>query len=232
MKKILIITTMFLLCAGASFGQSMANGVFTYNLPCRTVNIHQEKEGKSILLLWLHGGVHDVAKHDFYAFNHLDCVEADELLLSYLERKGIKAIALFPVCHKSHLDHSVTWKDCYDDVKRIIDDYVSKDLVDTTRIYLAGSSDGGTGTWDYAEFYPDMFAVGLALSCGNPRMTHLPVFFYNTSSERDRTEEVAELQKQGSNILDYKHFEEYKHGDDAAVCTDDFLDRFFSFRKK
>jgi len=211
---------------------AMTNGTFTYNVPCRTVYIHQELPGKSIMLLWLHGGVGDVAKHDFYSFNHLDCVEADEFLLDYLERKGIKAIALFPVCHKSTVDHTVIWKDCYPDVKKIMDDYISKGMIDVSRIYLTGSSDGGTGTWDYAEFFPEMFAAGMALSCGRPRMTTLPVYFYNTNSEKDYTKEVEALKAKGSNILDYQHFIQYKHGEDAAVCTDEFLDNFFSHRRK
>ena len=46
--------------------QSLENGEFIYNLPCKVVNIHQEKEGKSILFLWLHGGVHDTAKHNLH----------------------------------------------------------------------------------------------------------------------------------------------------------------------
>ena len=46
--------------------KAMPNGEFIYNVPCKVVNIHQELDGQSILFLWLHGGVHDVAKHDLF----------------------------------------------------------------------------------------------------------------------------------------------------------------------
>lgn len=211
--------------------QAFPNGEFTYNVPCKVVNIHQEKEGKSILFLWLHGGVYDVSKHDLFGFNHLDCCAADDSVLNYLQKKGIKAVALFPVCHRAGVEHPVHWRDCYGDVKHIIDDYIAKDLIDTNRIYLAGSSDGGTGTWDYVEQHGELFAVAMAQSCGRPRKTSVPMYFYNTSSEDDCTEQVKELTDQGYDIT-YHHFAEYKHGGDAAVCTEEFLDKFFSYTKK
>ena len=37
----------------------LPEGEFTYNLPCKVVNINQEKEGKSMLFIWLNGGVKD-----------------------------------------------------------------------------------------------------------------------------------------------------------------------------
>ncbi|MBQ0024580.1 MAG: prolyl oligopeptidase family serine peptidase [Bacteroidales bacterium] len=211
--------------------KAMPNGEFAYNVPCKVVNIHQEKEGKSILFLWLHGGVHDVAKHDLFAFNHLDCCAADDSVLNYLEKKDIKAVALFPVCYKASLDHSIAWRDCYDDVKHIIDDYIAKGLIDTDRIYLAGSSDGGTGTWDYVENHGEMFAAAIAQSCGRPRMTAVPTYFFNTASEHDCTAEVDSVLSLGSNILLYKYCSECGHGGDAAECTEAFLDDFFSHVK-
>lgn len=210
---------------------SVYNGEYIYNLPCKVVNIHQEKEGKSILFIWLHGGVHDVSKHSLLDFNHLDCCAADDSILNYLEKEGIKAIALLPVCHKSDVDKPVSWMDCFTDVKRMIDDYASKDLIDTNRIYLAGSSDGGVGTWDYVESHGKMFAAAIAMSCGRPRQTPIPVYFFNTSSERDCTEQVKALTDQGYEIR-YRHCSEYRHGGDAAECTKEFLDRYFSHRRK
>lgn len=209
----------------------MPNGEFIYNLPCKVVNIHQELEGKSVLFLWLHGGVRDRKKHDLFGENHLDYCEADDMILRYLESHNIKAIALFPICHKAVNPECVAWKDCFAEVKHIIDDYVSKGLVDEKRIYLAGSSDGGTGTWDYAEMHPEVFASAIAMSCNNPRNVTIPIFFYNTRDEDDCSSQVAALQKKGSNILEYKYCGDVPHGGDAAQCTDDVLDRFFGFTK-
>ena len=45
----------------------------TYNLPCQIISIHPEKEGKALLFLWLHGGVHDQKIHSYFKhLNHWD----------------------------------------------------------------------------------------------------------------------------------------------------------------
>ena len=240
MKKVLLAAAAFAVialaagCCGqkktASFEESIPEGEFVFNLPCKVVGINQDKPGKSIMFLWLHGGVDDVAKHSLFEFNHLDCCAADDSVLNYLTKRGIKAIALFPVCHQASVEHSVTWYDCYSDVKAIMDAFIDKGYVDTDRIYLAGSSDGGTGTWDYAEFYPDYFAVGMAQSCGRPRKASLPVYYFNTASELDRTEEVQALVDEGYPVY-YKRCDDVKHGGDARECTEEFLDKYFSYRR-
>ena len=205
----------------------LPEGEFTYNLPCRVVYIHQEKEGKSVLFVWLHGGVHDRRLHDFGEFNHLQCTEADDNILKYLREKEVKSIVLFPICHKAESVNCVTWKDCFTDIKWMIDDYINKDLVDSKRIYLGGSSDGGVGTWDFLEIQENLFAAAMPMSCANPRKTSIPVYFFNTNSESDCSDRVNALNKQGCKI-EYKHCTQYKHGGDGDECTFDFLDMFFS----
>lgn len=240
MKFLFLVISMLLMVACCNNHQEscdnkntevvLPEGEFTYNLPCRVVHINADKPGKAIVWLWLHGGVRDYKKHDFFEFNHLDCCDADEIILKYLKDNGIKAIALFPVCHKANNPEPVTWIDCYDDVKHIINDYVNKGLVDTKRIYVTGSSDGGRGTWDYAEHHPEMFAAAIAMSCSEPRKVDIPIYFFGTSDETDRSEEIARLIEQGVNVK-YKYCPEYKHGGDAAECTPELLQEFFSYTK-
>lgn len=240
MKFLFLVISMLLIAACCNNHQEscdnkktevvLPEGEFTYNLPCRVVHINADKPGKAIVWLWLHGGVRDYKKHDFFEFNHLDCCDADEIILKYLKDNGIKAIALFPVCHKANNPEPVTWIDCYDDVKHIINDYVNKGLVDTKRIYVTGSSDGGRGTWDYAEHHPEMFAAAIAMSCSEPRKVDIPIYFFGTSDETDRSEEIARLIEQGVNVK-YKYCPEYKHGGDAAECTPELLQEFFSYTK-
>lgn len=240
MKFLFLVISMLLMAACCNNHQEscdnkktevvLPEGEFTYNLPCRVVHINADKPGKAIVWLWLHGGVRDYKKHDFFEFNHLDCCDADEIILKYLKDNGIKAIALFPVCHKANNPEPVTWIDCYDDVKHIINDYVNKGLVDTKRIYVTGSSDGGRGTWDYAEHHPEMFAAAIAMSCSEPRKVDIPIYFFGTSDETDCSEEIARLIEQGVNVK-YKYCPEYKHGGDAAECTPELLQEFFSYTK-
>lgn len=215
----------------------MPEGEFVYNLPCKVVNIHQKKRGKSLLFIWLHGGVHDRQRHDLLDSypqdcpSHLDCCAADDSVLNYLQQKNMKAIALFPICHKVENTNCVAWKDCYGDVMRMIRDLVDKGVVDAKRIFLAGSSDGGAGTWDYLVMSEKVFAAAMPMSCSNPRKTTIPVYFFNTQAEPDCTSEVVLLNQQGSNI-EYKHSPAKWHGRDDIECTHEFLDRFFSNSKK
>ena len=209
----------------------LPEGEFTYNVPCKVVYVNADKPGKAILWLWLHGGVHDRPKHDmFYHPNHFDCCDADEYILQYLKESGTKAVALFPVCYKANLPGTIKWIDCYDDVKHIIDDYANKGLIDTNRIYVTGSSDGGRGTWDYAQMHPDVFAAAISMSCSSPRPVSIPVYFFSTASEGDCTARVDELVEQGINIK-YKYCPDQKHGGDAIECTPELLKEFFSHTK-
>lgn len=210
---------------------AMPEGEFTYNLPCKIINIHPEKEGPALLFLWLHGGVKVRSAHDLFRENHLDYCDADDMIVDYLRRNNMKAIALFPICYKAVNPECITWKECYDDVKHIIDDYVGKGLVDPRRIYLAGSSDGGRGTWDYASAHPDVFAAAISMSCSSPVHVDIPVFFYNTSDETDCRSRVDSLVAKGSKIVAYRYCPEYKHGGDAAECTDSVLKKFFNYTK-
>lgn len=233
MKKIYfaLFMALIMMCGSCSKAvTALPEGEFTYNVPCRVVNINTDKPGKAIIVLWLHGGVRDIAKHNFFTFNHIDCVDADERIMKYLKESGTKAIVLFPVCHKSWQKEPVAWRDCYDDVKHIIDDYLSKGLADEKRVYVTGSSDGGVGTWDYAEKHPEMFAAAISMSCSSPRKVDIPIYFFNTRSEKDCTEKVKALVEQGVNVK-YKYCPQYKHGGDAAECTPELLKEFFSITK-
>lgn len=209
----------------------MPEGEFVYNLPCKVVNIHQEKEGKSLLFIWLHGGVKDKKMHNLFEFNHLDCSAADDSVLNYLREKEIKSIALFPICHKAQNANCVTWIDCYNDVMKIIEDYVNKGVVDSKRIFLAGSSDGGMGTWDFLQKDESVYAAAMPMSCSNPKKTTVPVYFFNTQQEQNCSTQVESLNRHGCNI-EYKHSPAPKHGGDEVECTSAFLDRFFSNTKK
>lgn len=218
-------------CDSCTAKTVLPEGEFIYNLPCKVININPDKPGKAILWLWLHGGVHDRPKHDIFMHpNHFDCCDADELIVQYLKESGTKAIALMPVCYKANLTNTIKWSDCYDDVKHIIDDYANKGLIDTKRIYVTGSSDGGRGAWDYAELHPETFAAAIAMSCAQPRKVYIPMYFFGTKDEKDCTEEVNKLIEQGVNVK-YKYCSEVEHGGDAAECTPELLKEFFSHTK-
>ena len=209
---------------------AMPEGEYNCNLPCRIISVHPEKEGKAVLFLWLHGGVKVRSAHDLFMENHFDYCEADDIIVNYLRKNNMKAIAILPICYKAVNPKCISWDECYDDVKHIIDDFVEKGLVDRRRVYLAGSSDGGNGAWDYASAHPDVFAAAIAMSCTDVKETSIPVFFFNTSDEPDSTEAVEALTRKGCPIR-YRHCPEYTHGGDAAECTDELLRTFFGYSR-
>lgn len=237
MRGIVLLFALFVVSLPVYSGEAdpavvLPRGTFTYNLPCQVTYIHPERSGKALLFLWLHGGVRDQKIHSFFIHpNHYDNCAADDSIINYLDRHGMKAIALLPMCHQAHLDHCVKWSDCYSDVRHIIDDYLEKGLVDASRIYVAGSSDGGRGTWDYVAEHPEVFAAAISMSCSEPRFTTVPTYFFNTGDEDDCTERVEELRQQGANILEYVYCPQFRHGGDAALCNDTLLQEFFSHRK-
>ena len=149
--------------------------------------------------------------HDLSNFNHLDCCNADDSVLNYLQEKAIKSIALFPICLKANDYHCVRWIDCYNDVMKIVGDYIDKGVVDPKRIFLAGSSDSGKGTWDFLQNGESRFAAAMPMSCEDPARTTIPVFFFNSQQEQSFSTQVELLNRQGSNI-EYKHSLAPKHG--------------------
>lgn len=73
----------------------LVEGTFTYNIPCRVMNIHPELPGKAMLVIWLHGGVFDQKRHNFFANeHHMTWVKADDSIVEYLQQNTKKAIFL------------------------------------------------------------------------------------------------------------------------------------------
>lgn len=206
------------------------DGLFTYNLPCKIEYINQELPGKSILVFFLHGGVHDRPLHDLLTTkNHIDQNNRVGYngTRDYLLNSKTKAIYIAPICHKAVNSNCVRWKDCENDIKRIIDDYASKGIIDENRVYVLGSSDGGVGTWDLIERHPDWFAAAMPMSCKTARYTPVPVYYHSTKSEGDVSGLVNAFNAKGCNIQ-YQYHATVKHGGDEVSCNEENLKKLFS----
>ena len=209
-------------------------GEYIYNIPCKVMVIHPELPGKALLMLWLHGGVHTpkafTLLDDSISCSHYTTVP--DTMRSYFERTGTKAIMLLPVCKHAHTTDLQTWPDCWPDVKAMIDSYVDKGLVDPSRIYVSGSSDGGTGTWQYVTQHPDVFAAGIALSSSRYQEgTTIPVWWFTTADEADCTEQARQMKESGIQV-EYKHCPDAKHGGDQREITDDLMNQLLSIVKR
>lgn len=210
--------------------QQCPDGIFTYNLPCKIDYINQDQPGKAILVFWLHGGVHDQTSHDLLSdYNHIDQYRnvGYNGTRDYLHNSKTKAIYIAPICHKAISKNCVRWIDCEKEIKHIIDDYSTKGIIDEKRVYLLGSSDGGSGTWDFVEKHPDWFAAAMPMSCFSARKTSVPVYFHSTKKEGDASTIVNSLNAQGCNIH-YQYHGDVGHGGDEKSCNEENLKMLFS----
>lgn len=207
----------------------------TYNLPCKIEYINIDNPNKAILVFWLHGGVHDRGAHNLLnaSNNHIDRWrnKAYNAISSYLNNSNTKAIYIAPICHKAEILNCVRWIECATDIKKIIDDYVNSGIVDPSRIYLAGCSDGGAGVWDLVSGHQDWFAAAMSFSCSRPRMTGIPMYYSSTRAEGDVSKIVSDLNRKGANIK-YKFHPDERHGGDEKMALDTlYLKSFFSNTK-
>ena len=210
---------------------NLTAGEYVYNVPCKVFVIHPELEGKALLMLWLHGGVHAGQKNfTLLDWGATEYTQAPKKMKEYLERTDKKAIILLPICKHADTSALQSWPDCWRDIEKMIEGYVQKDLVDKNRIYVSGSSDGGTGTWQYASQHPDVFAAGISLSSSLCLGSSIPVYWFTTKSEGDQSARADMLNAQGSNVH-YKYCDYATHGGDDKEITDSLLDIVFSIRK-
>lgn len=246
--RFIVVITFFVSCSGSQGPANtkdgdtivvhdtiMQEGIFTYDLPCKIEYIHPELKGKAMLIFWLHGGVMDRGAHSLLneSNNHIDQFRNTgyNAISTHLHLNGYKAIYIAPICHKATNPDCVRWIDCAGEIKHIIDDYVNKSLVDSNRIFIAGSSDGGTGTWDMIEQHGDWFAAAIPMSCGRPRMTSVPVYFSSTSKEGNQQAFVDALNAKGCNIQ-YSYYPQENHGgDEKFSCDSEHLTKVFKHIK-
>ena len=91
----------------------------------------------------------------------------------------------------------------------VLNDVMSREPVDPTRIYLTGLSMGGYGTWDLAARQPERFAAIMPICGGGdeataPRLAKLPVWCFHGDAdkavpvERSRSM-IAALEAAGGN---------------------------------
>ncbi len=98
-------------------------------------------------------------------------------------------------------------------IRNFVESICDKYQVDRSRIYLTGTSTGGTATWATAIQYPDLFAA-LVPVCGNrysasydenaKKIAHMPIWVFHGALDKTFEKEVSikmmnALQKAGAN---------------------------------
>lgn len=177
-------------------------------------------QSSPILVVYLHGG----SKRG----NDNERQMKDQAILTianYLSDRRIPAIMLVPQCPDSQ-----TWGRGTDEaVRNLIEEYVKLGEIDACRIYLLGSSMGGTGAWYMASAYPSLFAAVMPVAgsprfCDSNRVANTPV--YTVMGSGDRMMSVARVndfvnqlkEKGGKVIMDVE--EGWGH---VQTCTDSYI---------
>ncbi|MBO5313030.1 MAG: dienelactone hydrolase family protein [Clostridia bacterium] len=114
------------------------------------------KEGESLpLIVFLHGAGErgdDISKVNVY------CIP--KLFTENPQHKGLRVYTLSPQCPLN-----TTWIDYKRELMALIDDVISTNNIDKSRVALCGISMGGFGTWEMAMTYSDRF-YKIAPLCG------------------------------------------------------------------
>ena len=142
-------------------------------LQYKEVVFHQDRAGKSALVLYL---------HPRQARGHLnetqETVAAYQMLAHYLDSVGMKAVLLAPQCEEAR--HWNEYKPpigkyLSDVVKDCLDDYLAHHDIDPTRVYALGESFGASGVWRLVSDYPNFFAAAMPAIC-SPKLKNLKRF--------------------------------------------------------
>lgn len=155
---------------------------------------------------------------------------ADDSIISYLEQLNEKAIFIKPLCYKANIGHAILWRDCSADVVALINDYIKNGVVDPHRVYVAGTSDGGTGTWDFVHTYQNLFACGIAMSTGYSQKTSVPVYWSTTKSEGNHSLDAQKYQALGC-LVYYEHYSNEPHGGDQKRISKELISKVLMYKK-
>lgn len=125
-------------------------------LPYRQMQIEGEKP---IVAIYLHGN------SSCGTDNEAQMNEAGiDSIAHYLLTKNTPVVFIVPQCSNK----TTGWSGMAAQVKQLLDYVAKQTAADTTRIYILGSSMGGTGTWRMLSLYPNYFAAAMPCA-GNPK---------------------------------------------------------------
>lgn len=127
-------------------------------LPYRKAAFNIGEEKPAALILYLHGGT---SRGDD------NTAQLDEPAVSAISRHvsahGLHAVLIVPQCPAGQF-----WAGAMSNVlTALVEDYAARDSIDASRLYVLGSSMGGTGTWSLLDNCPGLFAAAMPVA-GNP----------------------------------------------------------------
>lgn len=172
------------------------------------VPANYDKTQKYPLILWLHGAG-SVGSDNFKQISGASLRGTHTWTAPEVQAKH-PAFVLAPQSHTG------SWTTDLPLVLQLLDSIKSEFSIDATRIYIAGQSMGGFGTWAYVTAKPDLFAAAIPLcGGGDPSRASLiakiPVWAFHgvddpTVPVSESRSMIAAIQQAGGS----PHYSEYK----------------------
>lgn len=160
--SLIVFALLSVLSWGEAFAQQVSFSKETFSgegttLQYQKANIPGTGD-KASLVIYLHGGS---SKGDD---NETQMQEpAINTISTWLSANGRRAVMLVPQCPKD-----MSWLGSMQDMLvRLLQDYISRGVVDASQVYIFGGSMGGTGTWNMLANHPELFASAMPVA-GNP----------------------------------------------------------------
>ena len=105
-------------------------------------------------------------------------VIGNRFLYEAIKERGYGFVTAAPLCRHD------SWFDCFETLKRFIDDLISRDYIDEDRVYLIGTSMGGYCVWQLALSTPEKFAAIVPICGGGMywnarRLVDLPIWAFH-----------------------------------------------------
>lgn len=173
---------------------------YTYEgitLPFRQLDMNQDKDGKSILVVQLHGGTARGTNNT----SQLSASAVDSVEI-YLRVHGTKAIFLLPQCASdrqwNESTRSVTTP-MTEVLSHWLQDFIASNDIDSTRVYITGYSMGGSGTWRMLNDNTTMFAAA-CIAAANPLMVE---------AAKVKLTPVYAIAGENDNIMDAEKIEQF-----------------------
>ena len=177
MKKLLLLVAIAIATMGQSFAKentdtefekflaSSAEGLFNtqyIDLPYRYFTFNSGKGEAPMLVVYLHDskGNGQQNREQMHQYGL-------KVVYDYLSRHSQNAILVVPQCRKDRY-----WYESYATLGetmnkilyRFINDFIKERCIDKNRVYIMGSSSGGTGVWNMVSKYPKMFAAAMPVA--------------------------------------------------------------------
>lgn len=144
---------------------------------------------KSSLIIYLHGrsgsGSDNKAQLANVAVRNIE---------KYIKKNNVSAYFLIPQCPIEYeWSPRADMPGCIEKVSSLITHFISTHNIDTTRIYICGTSMGAVGCWEIIKSNQGLFAAALIASGVSPRTqpdNYLNIPIYATCGTQERSYEV------------------------------------------